>query len=98
MPTPEKKVKTAILRILNKYNVWYCMPATGGYGRSGIPDFLCCFKGKFIAIEAKAKGNNTTPLQERELLAIEAAGGIALLVNEDLLEALELKIKWLASL
>ena len=98
MSTPERKVKAAIQRILKKYGVWYCMPATGGYGRSGIPDFLCCLKGKFIAIEAKTRGNSTTPLQERELLAIETAGGIAMLVNEDLLEELELKIKWLASL
>ena len=98
MSTPERKVKAAIQRILKQYGVWFCMPATGGYGRSGIPDFLCCLKGKFIAIEAKTRGNTTTALQERELISIESAGGHTFVVNEDLLEALELKIKWLASL
>lgn len=98
MPTPETTVKAAIKRILKKYNVWYCMPATGGYGRSGIPDFLCCCKGKFIAIEAKTRGNSPTALQMRELTEIETAGGICYVVNEDMLDTLDLRFKWLASL
>ena len=98
MSTPEKKVKEAIKRILDTHEVYYFMPTTGGYGRSGIPDFICCIKGRFLAVEAKAIGGTLTALQQREMLKIEAAGGIPMLVNEKNLDQLELTVKWLASL
>ena len=36
---------------------YYAMPATGGYGLSGTPDFLVCYQGAFAAIECKAGKN-----------------------------------------
>jgi hypothetical protein len=98
MSTPEKKVKDAIKRVLDTHDVYYFMPTTGGYGRSGIPDFICCIKGRFLAIEAKAHGGMVTALQQREMLKIEAAGGIPMIVKETNLDQLELTVKWLASL
>ena len=52
--TPEAKVKEKIKKILKSYSVWYAMPHGAGYGDAGVPDFLCCYQGKFLAIEAKA--------------------------------------------
>ena len=52
--TPEGKVKDAVKKILKSLNIYYFMPATGGYGRSGVPDIVCCVKGLFVAIECKA--------------------------------------------
>ena len=54
--TPEKKVKNAIIKQLKLLgdSVYYFFPATGGYGRSGVPDIVGCFNGKFWAIECKA--------------------------------------------
>jgi Holliday junction resolvase len=80
--TPEGKVKAAVKKILDKHGVYHFSPATGGYGRSGIPDIICCHHGKFIAIECKAGKGTTTVLQERELEAIRAHGGAALVINE----------------
>jgi hypothetical protein len=94
MSTPEKKVKEAIKRVLKKYKVYYFMPATGGYGRSGVPDFICCVKGLFLAIEAKADGNKLTLLQIKEIASIQEAGGFALVINEENVDDLELHIKW----
>jgi len=94
MSTPEKKVKEAIKRVLKKYKVYYFMPATGGYGRSGVPDFICCANGLFLAIEAKAGGNGVTALQAKEIASIHHAGGFALIVNEENIDDLELHIKW----
>jgi hypothetical protein len=51
--TPEAKVKDKIKKFLKANAIYYAMPATGGYGVSGVPDFLCCVKGKFVGIEAK---------------------------------------------
>jgi Holliday junction resolvase len=80
--TPEKKVKDAVTKILKEYNAYYFYPATGGFGRSGVPDIVACFNGYFIGIECKAGNNTTTALQDRELAKIEFSGGIPMVVNE----------------
>ena len=86
--TPEAAVKAAVKRILNAHDVYYFPPATAGYGRSGVPDIVCCFNGKFLAIECKAGKGMTTVLQDREIQAIRDAGGTAIVINEDNLDAL----------
>jgi len=84
--TPEKKVKDAVTKILKSYDAYYFYPATGGFGRSGVPDIVVCFNGHFIGIECKAGDNTTTALQDRELEKIDKAGGIAMVVNETNIE------------
>jgi len=84
--TPEKKVKDAVTKILKAYDAYYFYPATGGFGRSGVPDIVVCFRGQFIGIECKAGNNTTTALQDRELEKIDKAGGIAMVVNETNIE------------
>jgi len=86
--TPESKVKKKVVEILKAAGAWYCFPVASGYGRSGIPDILACWKGQFVAIECKAGDNTPTALQQRELMRIIDAGGSALVVNEHCLEAL----------
>lgn len=91
--TPEAKVKEKIKKILKEHNVYFAMPMGTGYGNSGIPDFLCCVNGHFLAIEAKAGKGIPTALQEKNLRDIKAAGGTALVVNENNLGELDAKIK-----
>ena len=81
--TPEGKVKDKVVSILKEHGGYYFFPATGGYGRSGIPDIVCCFRGSFIAFECKAGKGKTTALQDREILNIIEAGGHAFVINED---------------
>ena len=80
--TPEKKVKAKVVEVLKAHGVYYFFPATYGMGRSGVPDIICCYKGRFLAIECKAGAGKTTALQDRELAAIKAAGGVQMVVNE----------------
>ena len=80
---PEGKVKKKVVEQLKALGCYYFFPATGGYGKSGVPDVVGCYNGKFFAIECKAGKNTTTALQERELAAIGLAGGIPWVVNED---------------
>jgi hypothetical protein len=87
--TPEGKVKAKVKKILKDVGAYYAMPATGGYGVSGIPDFLVCFNGKFIGIETKSGSNKPTELQKRNLAEIELAGGLAVVINEDNINELE---------
>jgi len=81
--TPEKKVKDKVAKVLKQLGAYYFFPATGGYGRSGVPDIVGCYNGKFFGIECKAGKNTTTALQELELEKIRKSGGIALVVNEN---------------
>jgi len=91
--TPEAKVKKQIKQILEELNVWFFMPPANGYGRAGIPDFIGCLRGQFIAIEAKAGKGKTTALQDREIQRIKDAGGFVLIVNETNLHNLKDLIK-----
>ena len=93
MATPEGKVKIAVVKLLNKYNAYYFFPPANGYGRSGIPDVVCCVKGKFLAIECKARLNKTTALQDREISRIHTAKGHAMVVNERNIDLLEQVLK-----
>ena len=87
--TPEAKVKTKIKAIFKAHNVYYAMPIGTGYGNSGVPDFLCCVNGHFLAIEAKAGRGTTTAPQEKNLQQIKDAGGTATVINEDTIGYLE---------
>lgn len=91
--TPEKKVKDKVVKILKGFGVYYFFPATYGFGRSGVPDIVCCFQGNFIAIECKAGKNTTTALQDRELEQIREAGGQALVVNEETIHHVQILIE-----
>jgi len=86
--THEKKVKNKVVQILKQYGAYYFFPATYGYGRSGVPDVICCYRGHFIGIECKAGSNVPTAIQERELRSIEVAGGTALVIHDTNLLAL----------
>lgn len=84
MMTPEGRVKDKVKKLLKARGIWYFMPAANGFGRVGIPDFICCMDGKFLAIETKAPGkrDNTTANQENRINEIRAARGWALVVDD----------------
>ena len=81
--TAEAKVKKRVVQQLKLLDAYYFYPVTGGYGRSGVPDIVGCYKGKFFAIECKAGTNKPTPLQALNLEQIMLTGGIALVINEE---------------
>jgi hypothetical protein len=87
--TPEAKVKAKIKTILKEHNVYYAMPIGSGYGNAGVPDFLCCVNGYFVAIEAKAGKGKTTALQLKNLGQINKAGGYTCIINETNLDYLK---------
>lgn len=86
--TPEVLTKRRIRKLLDEFGVYYAMPIGTGYGNSGVPDFLCCYCGHFIAIEAKAPKGQTTALQESHLRRIKECGGIAMVVRDENMDEL----------
>lgn len=82
--TAEGRVKAAVKKWLQERGIWYFMPVSNGMGRHGIPDFICCWNGRFLAIETKAPGKRgqTTFLQDKEIAAVHASGGSAIVVDD----------------
>jgi len=78
----EAAVKRAIIREIRRAGAWYTTPHQRGFSRPGVPDILVLHGGRFLAIEAKFNGNKPSEHQERELAAIEDAGGDAMVLDE----------------
>lgn len=95
--TPEGRVKKSVKKFLTERGIWWCMPMGTGFGSSGVPDFLCCADGQFLAIETKAPGkrNNTTILQDQQIAAIRTAGGAVVVIDDvEQLKGLLCKMNW----
>lgn len=84
MATPEGRVKAQIKGFLRTLpECWFYMPVQNGMGTVGIPDIIACIRGVFVAIECKAPGKlgNLTANQANTLNAVQASGGIAMVVD-----------------
>ncbi len=91
--TPEAKVKKKVVNVLKENGAYYFFPATGGYGRSGVPDIVGCYRGVFFGIECKAGSNKPTALQEAEMRKIREANGITLVVNEENVDDVKIMLR-----
>jgi|TARA_R110002153_G_scaffold96771_3_gene231230 hypothetical protein len=81
----EKDVKKAVKKVLDEYKeagMWYFMPPANGYGRSGIPDFIGCYKGNMFGVETKFGKNEPTANQVREIHGIIQAKAQCWIVRE----------------
>ena len=87
----EADIVREILTLLRSLDRCFCWKEHGGpYGTNGIPDIICCYRGRFIAFEAKTETGKPSRLQEAVIRKINAAGGTALVVRsvEDVKAAL----------
>lgn len=75
----ERDIVAAIKRYFASLgsDVFFWKEHGGPYGTSGVPDIICCYKGRFLGLEAKLPGGKLTELQKRALDKINRAGGIA---------------------
>ena len=88
----EADIVRAILRYLKTVPDCFCWKEHGGmYGTAGIPDIICCYRGKFVAFEVKTKIGKTTALQDSVINKIQKCGGKAAVVRsvENVKAALE---------
>ena len=84
----EKWVKAQVVKMLKELDAYYFYPVASGYMRTGVPDIVACYRGRFLGIECKANGNRTTEIQDRNLVAIKKNGGIAVVIDENNLDQL----------
>jgi hypothetical protein len=74
----EKEITSAIMRYLKSVPECFCWKEHGGmYGTAGLPDIICCIKGRFVAFEVKTASGRLTKLQEATMRKIKAAKGEA---------------------
>lgn len=93
----ERDVKEAVKKLFKKYGVWHYMIVPIAYSRTGVPDFICCLRGKFFAVETKYGYNKPKPRQVIEMEAIAKAGGDCFVINEKNLDVLEGFLKGVAN-
>ena len=87
----EADIVRAILTHLRSLDGCFCWKEHGGpYGTNGIPDIICCYRGRFVAFEVKTEKSRLSRLQDAVIRQIGRAGGLALVVRsvEDVKAAL----------
>ncbi len=78
----EKTITNQILKYLKSEPECFAFKEHGGiYGVSGIPDVICCYKGKFMAFEVKTPQGKLSKLQEITIKRINESGGVAFKVT-----------------
>lgn len=74
----EKSITNEILKYLKSLDYCFAWKEHGGmYGTAGIPDIICCYKGRFIGIEVKRPGGKVSKLQEITIKKVNVARGIS---------------------
>ncbi len=75
----ESDIIAAISEYLKSVEDCFFWKQHGGmYGVAGIPDIICCYKGRFAAFEVKVENRKATLLQEITIRKIRKAGGVKL--------------------
>ena len=78
----ESDIVRAILKYLKTVPGCFAWKEHGGmYGNAGIPDIICCLRGRFYGFEVKTEDGEPTKLQEATIRKIQNAGGTALVVR-----------------
>ena len=75
----EKTIVNGILKYLKSLDGCFCFKHNGM--TAGVPDILCCYKGRFIAFEVKTEKGRVSKLQKAVIEKINRAGGIAVVVR-----------------
>ena len=89
----ERDIVTAIRKYLASLgsDVFFWKEHGSVYGTNGVPDIICCYKGRFLGLECKLPGGRLTKLQKRTIEKINRAGGVACRVEsvEDVKRVIE---------
>lgn len=76
---PETTLQTAIQDAVRKRG-GYPTKIHGSVFQVDSVDLICCYRGVYVAFEAKVLGNDATPRQAKRLREISTAGGRASVV------------------
>lgn len=73
----ESQLDKKIQKYCKDHNIWQMKVWGSGMQRSGIPDLLICYRGRFVGLETKVGKNKMSELQKYEVRKINESGGYA---------------------
>lgn len=75
----ESALTSKMVGVLRARGAWAVKIVGGPVQRSGLPDILVCYRGRFVGIEVKLPGKerNVTQIQAATLKAIHRAKGLS---------------------
>ena len=82
--TSERAIKNSILKYLRGLRPpVYVFPTTNyaGWGVTGAPDYIICYKGLFVGLEVKRADGVLSDVQRHNKSRIEASGGVMYVVR-----------------
>ena len=78
----EKEIVTQIMRHLKTVPGCFAWKQHGGmYGVAGLPDVICCYRGRFVAFEVKTPTGKLSKIQGITIQRIREAKGEAFKVT-----------------
>ena len=77
----ESKLQARILRYLGSLGLWCWAFKAEVCNDRGVPDIICCFKGRFIGLEVKSERGRVSGPQKLQIKRIRRAGGRAAVVR-----------------
>jgi hypothetical protein len=83
----ERKLQSLVANYLNLHAIYFEQDRMDKRtsGKKGRPDFRCCYRGRFLAIECKAESGRLSSEQAVELARIRKSGGytcVAMLLED----------------
>lgn len=78
----EADVKAEVKKHLDGLDIFWFMPNTHGFGKSGAHDFIASIGGKMIGIETKFGDNKPTAMQTKFANDLIRSGAVAVVVDE----------------
>jgi hypothetical protein len=96
-PSEEAVLTKAIRQLLKSVGVFHWKNFGGPMSTPGVPDLICCFKGRLVGIEIKAEKGVVSDQQRDFIHAIQEAGGLAFVARsvDDVIEGLGLQDRFL---
>ena len=87
----EKNITKAIRHYLRIRGIEHFKHWGGPMSERGVADLICCWQGRYLAIEVKTRKGTLSDDQVRFLERVKSAGGIALVARsvDDVIEAIE---------
>lgn len=76
----EKQFEQKVRKFLDEKGAYHVKYFGCAFSQAGVPDLLCCYKGRFLGIELKADKGIPSALQLRNIDKIKEAGGYGIIL------------------
>jgi len=77
----EKTFQTNLIKFLNSIGAFVTKFNANGLSKTGVPDILYCYKGKYIGLEVKKETGKISDIQQWNINEIRKAGGQAFCIK-----------------